>query len=515
MKNKKQIFPVILCILDGWGTSKNKYKNAVKEAYTPNIDRLMNEFPNTVISASGLDVGLPKNQAGNSEVGHMAIGSGRIINNHLLRIDNAIKDKSLSLNKSIKIFSKKIIKSGGKVHVLGLVSDGGVHSKDNHILELIKIIRKEGLKVILHVFTDGRDTPPNSSKKYLKAFLTKLPDGVDIGTVMGRFYPMDRDNRWERINLAWKAIVLSNTKYEASNAIEAIENAYKRNETDEFIYPTTIKNNSGEVYAGILNGDGLISANFRSDRMRQILESILDKHFLKFRREKKPNLTACLGMVSYSDKLDNILPRIFPTEVPKKTLSELISKTGLKQLKIAETEKFPHVTFFINGGVEKEYVFEDRILIPSPKVLTYDISPKMSALEIEKQTINSIINKKHHFIVVNFANPDMVGHTGNYNAVKEALEFIDECIEKVVNAVLKVKGVMILTSDHGKCEVMWDNLNESPHTYHTSNKVPFILIGHDKKVNLHSGRLEDIAPTILSLFNIKKPQIMTGKNLII
>ena len=515
MSDKKNISPILLCILDGWGVSPNNNKNAVKEANTPIIDDLFSKYPNTLISASGLDVGLPDQQVGNSEVGHMAIGSGRIINNNLVRIENSIKQNSLSKIKTISDFSKTLLKSKGSVHLMGLLSDGGVHSKSNHIIELSKIFVSKGLKVILHLFTDGRDTLPKISDKIIKVFINKLPKGVEIGTIMGRFYSMDRDNRWERIQLAWQAIVLSKAKYYSSNAINAIKEAYKRNETDEFISPTVIKNENGKIFEGIKDGDGIFSANFRADRMRQILTSILDNKFKKFQILKRPKLASNLGMVSYSENLDIFMSSIFPNEIPTNTLSEVISKHGLKQLKIAETEKYAHVTFFLNGGEEKNFSHEERVLIPSPKVLTYDIEPKMSGQKIMNSTIKSIREKKHSLIVVNFANPDMVGHTGNFNAVKKSLEFLDNCIGEILATLLKANGIMILTSDHGNCEVMWDEKNLSPHTAHTNNKVPFILIGCENKVNLKKGSLRDIAPTILNLLCIEIPKDMTGKNLII
>ena len=515
MSNKKNISPILLCILDGWGISKNNFKNAVKESNTPIIDKLFQNYPHTEISASGKDVGLPDQQVGNSEVGHMAIGSGRIINNDLMRIENSIKKNSLSKIKTISSFSKSLLKSKGKVQLMGLLSDGGVHSKSDHILELTKIFTSKGLKVILHLFTDGRDTLPMISDKIIETFILKLPIGAEIGTIMGRFYSMDRDNRWERIKLAWEAIVLSKAKFHSPNSLHAIEEAYKRNETDEFIHPTIIKNESGKIYDGIKDGDGIVVANFRADRMRQILSSILDSEFKGFQILKRPKLVSNLGMVSYSENLDKFMTTIFPHKIPKNTLSEVLSKQGLKQLKIAETEKYPHVTYFLNGGKEKNFFGEERILIPSPKVLTYDQAPKMSSEKITNSTLKSIYEKKYSLIVVNFANPDMVGHTGNFEAVKQSLEFLDNCIGKIIETILKVNGIMILTSDHGNCEVMWDEKHNSPHTAHTNNKVPFILIGHENKVDLKKGKLRDIATTILNLLHIKLPKDMTGKNLII
>ena len=485
------------------------------EAKTPNFDYLSKKFSSTKLLASGRDVGLPKGQVGNSEVGHMNIGCGRIVKQNLLRIDEAIKNNTLSKNILIEKFIGDVLENKGVVHLIGLVSDGGVHSKDKHILELSKILVNRKIKVIIHAFTDGRDTLPKIALKTLAKFNEKLPSGATIGTVMGRFYPMDRDYRWERISVAWKAIALGKAQYNSKCLKNLIQEAYNRGETDEFISPTILENKNNCKYGGINNGDGLVIANFRSDRVRQIIDSLIDKNFNKFNREKTIEFSSFLGMVPYSKKIDMIIPSLFPEKIIKNSLGEVLSSANLKQLRIAETEKYPHVTFFFNGGHEKLFDGEERILIPSPKVKTYDLAPKMGANKITKEIVEKIKNKSFDVIIANFANPDMVGHTGNYQAVLEGIECIDKCIGKIFNQVTKNEGIMILTPDHGNSEMMWDLENNSPHTAHTSNPVPFILVDEKIDFKLRRGNLADIAPTIIDLLNLNKPKDMEGFSLII
>jgi len=460
-------------------------------------------------------VGLPEGQVGNSEVGHMNIGCGRAIKQDLLRIDEAITNNTLNNNILIKKFVRDVLKNKGVVHLLGLVSDGGVHSKDTHILELSKILVSRKIKVIIHAFTDGRDTLPKTALRTLTKFNERLPTGAIIRTVMGRFYPMDRDNRWRRIAVAWEAIALGKAKYNSKSIQNLIQDSYKRGETDEFISPAILETKKNGNYNGINNGDGLVIANFRSDRVRQIINSLIDKNFNEFNREKTIEFSSFLGMVSYSKKIDMSIPSLFPKKIIKNSLGEVLSQANLKQLRIAETEKYPHVTFFFNGGDEKTFDGEKRILIPSPKVKTYDLAPKMGANEITKEIVEKIKNKNFDVIIANFANPDMVGHTGNYKAVVEGIEYIDKCIGKIFNQVTKNKGIMILTSDHGNSEMMWDIENDSPHTSHTSNPVPFVLIDEKADLKLRKGNLSDIAPTIIDLLNLNKPKDMEGISLII
>ena len=507
--------PITFCILDGWGISKNNFKNAVKNAYTPNFDYLNNNYPSTQILASGEDVGLPKGQVGNSEVGHMNIGCGRVLKQNLLRIDESINSGSLKKHDLINNFVNEVSLGNGATHILGLVSSGGVHSKDNHILELANILVRKNIKVIIHAFTDGRDVLPNSALSSLVKFNSKLPKGASIGSVMGRFFSMDRDNRWDRTLIAWKTLVLGEANYYSTNIKGLIQDAYNRGETDEFISPTIIKKNEENYFKGIKNGDGLIIANFRSDRVRQIINSLTDKNFNNFVRSKTIDYSSLLGMVPYSYEIDKLMPSLFPKNNIKNSLGEILSNSGLKQLRIAETEKYPHVTFFFNGGDEKVFNGEERVLISSPKVETYDLAPKMSASEITDEIIKSINNKNFDIIIANFANPDMVGHSGNYESTRLAVEYVDECVGKIFKAINEKNGILILTSDHGNSETMWDEDQKSKHTAHTNNLVPFILVNGGDHIKLNKGKLSDIAPTIIELLNIVKPKEIEGNSLII
>ena len=507
--------PITFCILDGWGISKNNFKNAVKNAYTPNFDYLNNNYPSTQILASGEDVGLPKGQVGNSEVGHMNIGCGRVLKQNLLRIDESIKSDSLKKHDLINNFVNDVSLGNGTTHILGLVSNGGVHSKDNHILELANILVRKNIKVIIHAFTDGRDVLPNSALSSLVKFNSKLPKGASIGSVMGRFFSMDRDNRWDRTLIAWKTLVLGEANYYSTNIKGLIQDAYNRGETDEFISPTIIKKNEENYFKGIKNGDGLIIANFRSDRVRQIINSLTDKNFNNFVRSKTIDYSSLLGMVPYSYEIDKLMPSLFPKNNINNSLGEILSNSGLKQLRIAETEKYPHVTFFFNGGDEKVFNGEERILISSPKVETYDLTPKMSASEITDEIIKSINNKNFDIIIANFANPDMVGHSGNYESTLQAVEYVDECVGKIFKASNEKNNILILTSDHGNSETMWDEDQKSKHTAHTNNLVPFILVNGGDDIKLNKGKLSDIAPTIIELLNIDKPKEIEGNSLII
>ena len=506
--------PITFCILDGWGISKNNFKNAVKNACTPNFDYLNNNYPSTQILASGEDVGLPKGQVGNSEVGHMNIGCGRVLKQNLLRIDESINSGSLKKHNLINNFVNNVSLGNGTTHILGLVSNGGVHSKDNHILELANILVRKNIKVIIHAFTDGRDVLPNSALSSLVKFNSKLPKGASIGSVMRRFFSMDRDNRWDRTLIAWKTLVLGEANYYSTNIKGLIQDAYNRGETDEFISPTIIKKNEN-YFKGIKNGDGLIIANFRSDRVRQIINSLTDKNFNNFVRSKTIDYSSLLGMVPYSYEIDKLMPSLFPKNNIKNSLGEILSNSGLKQLRIAETEKYPHVTFFFNGGDEKVFNGEERVLISSPKVETYDLAPKMSASEITDEIIKSINNKNFDIIIANFANPDMVGHSGNYESTLQAVEYVDDCVGKIFKAINEKNGILILTSDHGNSETMWDEDQKSKHTAHTNNLVPFILVNGGDDIKLNKGKLSDIAPTIIELLNLDKPKEIEGNSLII
>ena len=476
---------------------------------------MKNNYPSTQILASGNDVGLPKGQVGNSEVGHMNIGCGRIIKQDLLRIDESINTGSLKEHSLIEKFATQVLSNTGTANILGLVSNGGVHSKDNHILELTKILVRKNIEVIIHAFTDGRDVLPNSAIKSLIEFNSALPKGASIGTVMGRYYSMDRDNRWDRIERAWKALVLGEAKYHAKNIKTLVESAYNRNESDEFISPSILCENEEKCFTGMKDGDGLLLANFRADRVRQIINSLTNKKFDNFRISKLVNFSSLLGMVPYSSEIDKIMPSLFPKNKILNSLGEVLSYSGLKQLRIAETEKYAHVTFFFNGGSEKIFEGEERILIPSPKVSTYDKAPKMSAMEITNEIVKNINKEKFDIIIANFANPDMVGHTGNFGSTVEAIEFVDECIGRIFKAIKDKNSILILTSDHGNSETMWDEKQNSKHTAHTNNPVPFIIVNCEKEINLKKGTLSDIAPTIIGMFNLNKPKEIEGKSLII
>jgi len=511
--NKKK--PVVLCILDGWGCRNEKSHNAIKTANTPNIDEIEENYLSSTIGTSGLDVGLPDGQMGNSEVGHMSIGSGRIILQNLPKINKSIADGSLKENPTLVNLIKSLHKTNGTCHLMGLVSDGGVHSHINHIIALAKIISANGVKVNIHAFMDGRDTPPNSAADYLAIVSRKISDNdnISISTISGRYYAMDRDNRWDRVQLAYDAIVQGNGK-KSDDPIKIIEDSYNDNKSDEFIIPTILSD-----YNGMNDGDSILMANFRSDRARQLLSALVDKNFDGFKRDKIINFSDPIGMVEYSDQLNKYLTTLFPAQSIENTLGEIISKEGMSQLRIAETEKYAHVTFFFNGGVEELYENEKRILVPSPKVSTYDMQPEMSAPEVTDKLVTAIESNKYDFTVVNFANTDMVGHTGSMEAAVKAVETVDNSIGRIKEAILKQNGILLITADHGNAELMRDEEKNIPHTAHTTNPVPLMLIfeegsGINKNISLDSGKLCDIAPTILSIMNIEIPEEITGKSLI-
>jgi 2,3-bisphosphoglycerate-independent phosphoglycerate mutase len=496
--------PILLCILDGWGIgNKNSSDNAIALAKTLNYNQILKDFPNSQLGTSGLDVGLPEGQMGNSEVGHTCIGSGRIIFQDLPRINQAINNHQLEENEYLQNLVDSCKNNNNICHLLGLLSDGGVHSHQAHIIALAKILAKNKINVKLHCFLDGRDVAQKSAKIYLQNLLdqTKSFPQIEIATISGRYYAMDRDKNWNRIELAHKAIAKGDAP-KFSDPILAIENSYQNNINDEFVLPISALN-----YQGIKDGDALLVANFRADRIREISEALLCDGKIKF--------CAQVSMTGYSDKLNKYFSVLFPTIEIKNSLGEIFSNQGLKQLRIAETEKYAHVTFFFSGGREEKYSGEDRILVQSPAVATYDLLPEMSAQEIGKNLSEAIKNNKYDFIVVNYANPDMVGHSGIIDASIKACEAIDLQLGILRDAILQQDGIMIISADHGNIEDMVDEFG-NPHTAHTTNPVPFILIGNDVgNISLKNGRLCDIAPTILSLMNIKKPTEMTGNNLII
>lgn len=494
--------PVLLCILDGWGERDERDDNAIAQAHTPTMDRLRAHYPRGVLSASEQDVGLPSGQMGNSEVGHMNIGAGRVVMQDLPRIDAAITDGTLANNAALQEFIAALQKSGGTAHLLGLASDGGVHAHHKHIRALAAILAQAGVPVALHLFTDGRDVPPKSAQP----FLCDLPT---IATLSGRYYAMDRDQRWDRVQKAYEAMV-HGTGTCAADAASAIDQAYGAGLTDEFILPTVIGD-----YKGMQPGDGVLMANFRADRARQLLHALLDPAFAGFAR-RIPQLAAALGMVEYSDALNAFLPAMFPKQTLEDNLGELVAKAGMTQLRIAETEKYAHVTFFFSGGREEPYHGEERILVASPKVATYDLQPEMSAHEVTDRLVAAIDSGRFDLIVVNYANTDMVGHSGDITAAIKAVEAVDACLARVADAIDRSGGVMLITADHGNAECMHDHDENQPHTAHTLNNVPCIVAGpaFTGAATLPQGVLADIAPTLLALLRLPQPTVMTGRNLL-
>lgn len=502
--------PVVLCILDGWGESDVREHNAIAQANTPHWNRLRAHYPRGVLSASEGDVGLPAGQMGNSEVGHMNIGAGRIVLQDLPRIDAAVADGSLAANPALQQFIDALRRSGGTAHLLGLVSDGGVHAHQNHLAALATTIANAGVPAAIHAFTDGRDTAPQSAQQFIAALQQSIPANAIIATVTGRYYAMDRDKRWERVEQAYRMLTAAEGA-RAATATDAIAQSYAAGTNDEFILPHAIGS-----YAGMKQGDGLLMTNFRADRARQMLHALLDTNFTGFVRTPI-QFASVLGMVEYSDALNAMLPALFPQETPTDTLGELVANASLTQLRIAETEKYAHVTFFFSGGREEPYAGEERILVPSPKVATYDLKPEMSAIEMTDKLVEAIESGRFDMIVVNYANTDMVGHSGNLAAAMKAVEAVDSCLGRVSDAIEKTGGAMLITADHGNAECLHDTDSGQPHTAHTLNFVPCILVGKayaNTGAELPQGILADIAPTMLELLGLPKPASMTGRSLI-
>ncbi len=512
MKNADKISkkPVLLCILDGWGYREDQADNAIARGKTPNWDRFVKTCPMSLLGTSGLDVGLPDGQMGNSEVGHMTIGSGRVILQDLPRINSAIEDGSLAKNKTLTNLIEKLKKTGGTCHIAGLLSPGGVHSHQKHIIALAKIIAAAGIKVDIHGFMDGRDTPPTSGAGFVSEINEALQQNKNIrlATLCGRYFAMDRDNNWDRVKLSYDAI-FHGTGDVASLSGETLRAAYDAGENDEFLKPRIANG-----FSGVADGDAFLSANFRADRARQFLDAITDPQLTGFDRGVQPKLAAIVGMVEYSAKLATVIPALFPPVDIQNTLGDVVSKAGKTQLRIAETEKYAHVTFFLNGGEEQIFTGEERILIPSPKVATYDLQPEMSAPEVKQKLAEAIESGKFDLIVVNFANPDMVGHTGVMAAAIKAVEVIENCIGDLTQAVEAAGGTMFITADHGNIELMKDQTTHKPHTAHTTNLVPFVLSAGDQSQHLENGTLADIAPTLLKALERDIPAEMTGKVLL-
>jgi 2,3-bisphosphoglycerate-independent phosphoglycerate mutase len=503
--------PVILMILDGWGIAPPSDSNAPSLARTPNFDRIWSDFPHATLSASGNDVGLPEGQIGNSEVGHTNIGAGRVVWMDLPMIDKAIADGSFAANEGLAQFAEKMKASGGTAHVMGLMSPGGVHSHQRHMAEVARQLESRGVPVALHLFLDGRDVPPKSAFDQVGDLEADLAGVGTIATVIGRFYAMDRDKRWDRVEAAFDAIVSAEGQATAATAREAVSAAYDRGETDEFVLPTVVGD-----YKGMADGDGVMFINFRADRAREILLALLAPEFDGFDPSARPDFAATLGMVEYSDRLNELMEAMFPAREIVNTLGHWVSIHGKRQFRLAETEKYPHVTFFLNGGVEVPEEGEDRYMAPSPKVRTYDMAPEMSAAEVTEHLVKAI-HERYDLIVINFANPDMVGHTGSIPAAVAACEAVDKGLGAALAALEETGGAMIVTADHGNCEMMVDPETGGPHTAHTTNLVPLVLVEFglaNHRWGIRSGRLADLAPSLLKLMGLPQPPEMTGESLL-
>ncbi len=495
--------------MDGWGLGDDIPYNAVSRAETPNFDFIVDNFPTSKLRTDGPYVGLLPGQMGNSEVGHVTIGAGRAIQMSLPKIDNGIKNGSLKKNVVVKQFVEALKKSGGVAHLAGLFSSGGVHAHQDHMIYFANVLAAEEIKVKLHLFLDGRDVPPKTALDDIKQLKFILPENVDVATLIGRFYAMDRDNRWDRVEKAFD-LLSAGIGQNYDDPEEAILSQYGLGKTDEFIKPCVIQDYKGFSQ----NSDSLFFMNYRSDRARELLLALCDPKFDRFQRRKSFSLVSQIGLVEYSKEHSRFMQNILVPEFVKNTLGEYLSKNNKTQYRIAETEKYPHVTFFFNSGVEVSAAGESRSMVPSPKVSTYDLLPEMSAKSVTKKVVGLIRENAYDFILVNYANPDMVGHTGNLNATITACEAVDSCLGDIFRAINEVGAVLILTADHGNCELMYDLDHHSPHTSHTLNPVPISVVGVDGLSELRNGSLSDIAPTILNILNMDVPNEMTGNSLL-
>jgi 2,3-bisphosphoglycerate-independent phosphoglycerate mutase len=511
-KNRRPRRPVVLCVLDGWGhRDQPTPDNAILHAHKPNFDRLGKVSPAGVLNASELHVGLPVGQMGNSEVGHMNLGAGRVVMQELPRIDAAIADGSLKASPALADFVAKLKASGGVCHLMGLISDGGVHSHQDQIAALARYVAEAGVTVQVHAFLDGRDTPPSSAKGFMAKFEADLRGKAAIATVSGRYYAMDRDKRWDRVELAYKALMLADG-LPAADAETAIDISYAAGQTDEFMLPAIMPG-----YQGMTDADGILMGNFRADRARELLAALLDPAFDGFVRAKTPGFAAALGLVEYSTSLSKFMAALFPPTPLTHILGEVLASAGKTQLRIAETEKYAHVTFFFNGGEEKQFPGEERILVPSPQVATYDLQPEMSAAEVTDKLVAAIQSDKFDFVLVNYANTDMVGHSGIFDAAVKAVEAVDACIGRLAAAVEQAGGALIITADHGNAEMMSDPATRQVHTAHTINLVPLLLVNAPAEVAgiAPGGRLADVAPTVLDLMGLPQPREMDGRSLLV
>ena len=506
-RTKTGVKPVVLCILDGWGINPETRGNAVALANKPNFDRIMATCPNATLITHGPDVGLPTGQMGNSEVGHTNIGAGRVVAMDLGQIDLAVEDGSFARNPALLEFISQLQVTGGRAHLMGVVSDGGVHGHITHLKAAVHAITGAGVPVVIHAITDGRDVAPVSAQDFIGDLVADLPEGARIGTVIGRYWAMDRDSRWERVERAYNAMIRAEG-VTAPDALTAVSQAHDAGETDEFIPPTVI-----DGYGGARGGDGFFCLNFRADRAREILAAVGAPSFNGFSVGHRVKWAMMLGMVEYSDAHKAFMQTAFPKRVIKNTLGHWVAEQGRSQYRLAETEKYPHVTFFLNGGREVPEEGEDRFMPSSPKVATYDLAPEMSSVEVTDRFVAAIAHG-YDLIVVNYANPDMVGHTGVVEAGIKAVEAVDVGLGRVLAALDKAGGAMLLTADHGNCETMIDPETGGPHTAHTTNPVPVALIGWPEKVTLSTGRLADVAPTLLDMMGLPQPPEMTGHSLI-
>jgi len=506
--------PILLMILDGWGVSQDKEGNAVIAAKKPNFDYLWQNFPHALMLASGLDVGLPRGQMGNSEVGHLHIGAGRRVLQDLTKIDLAVEEGEFFNNVVLNKAVTDAMQSGGALHILGLLSDGGVHSRSKHIEAMVELAAKRGLKnIYVHAFLDGRDTAPASALEPIESMLNKMQSlGVgSIASISGRYYGMDRDKRWERVSVAYDLLTLGKTNYYSPDAVLALKAAYARGETDEFVKPTAICADSNHPIT-IKDGDAVVFMNFRSDRARELSYAFTDPNFSGFVREFTPKLVNYTTLTEYAQDLN--VQVAYPNDNLNNTLGEVVANNQLAQLRIAETEKYAHVTYFVNGGREDPFNQEDRVLVQSPKVATYDLEPQMSVNEVTDKLVAAIDSRKYDLIICNYANPDMVGHTGMLKATVMAIEAVDQCLGRVTQALKLVGGEMVVIADHGNAEEKIDKETGGPHTAHTTNPVPFIYYGRPALITKEVGKLTDVAPTILYLMNLDKPQEMTGESMV-
>jgi 2,3-bisphosphoglycerate-independent phosphoglycerate mutase len=511
MASHVSVGPVVLCVLDGWGWSDDAKDNAIAQANTPVFDRLLRQYPNSLLKTCGTDVGLPAGQMGNSEVGHLNLGAGRVVNQDILRIDAAIENGSLGKIPTFTGFIDRLKATGGTCHLMGLVSPGGVHSHQDQIIALAEAVCEAGVPVVVHAFLDGRDTPPRSADRFMADVIDRLNSrtSAKIATVIGRYYAMDRDKRWDRVEQAFRALTMAEGS-SADDPCAAISASYAEDVGDEFFLPTVIGS-----YGGMQDGDGLLMGNFRADRAREILTALLDENFDEFARPRTVKFAAAAGLVEYSEHLNQLMTALFPPVALDAIMGEVVAQANLRQFRIAETEKYAHVTFFFNGGEETPFPGEDRVLVPSPKVATYDLKPEMSAAEVTDKLVEAIGSSTYDFILVNYANPDMVGHTGILSAAIQAIETVDHCIGRLEQAICAAGGSLLITADHGNAETMTDPDTGDPFTSHTLNVVPAILVStsEDSRI-LENGRLADVAPTLLDLMGLAIPTQMTGRSLL-